>query len=430
MKKIPVILLVFVVSLSFCLSMAFAKTTEIEFLIGGWEERYKAVESKIIPEFEKDNPDIKVKLIKVDAGTEAKEKLLTMIAGGLAPDIAFIRGENAYAFYRNGTLAKLDGFMERDNFNKDILPKNAIPTLTYKGSFYGMPYDGFGFNVETMYVNKDLFAEAGVEVPQADPRDPYSGWTYDDLLEMAYKLTKDTDGDGRLDQWAVQFQSWWPGAWMKHVWSFGGRLINDERTKIVLNQPEAVRALQLLSDLINKYGVSPKPEMIAGLGDVQATGKIAMWDSALAKITFLQRAKVKFDWTVVPMPRGPAGRIGIAGVNIIGILASSKHKEAAWKFIRHWLSEESQRYLALETMSYPPQITTVAESPDFLRLNEPPYTREPFVYGVARVLPNDVPQWLKLQDLMQSEIELMLLGKKTAQEAADKIVANGSKYLK
>ncbi len=45
---------------------------------------------EIVKQFEKENPDIKVKIVVVPAGETDSSKILTAVAGGTAPDLFYV----------------------------------------------------------------------------------------------------------------------------------------------------------------------------------------------------------------------------------------------------------------------------------------------------------------------------------------------------
>ncbi len=47
-----------------------------------------------------------------------------------------------------------------------------------------------------MCVNKDLLEKEGISIPE-------SGWTLEDFYEICKKVTKDTNGDGVVDQYGI-----------------------------------------------------------------------------------------------------------------------------------------------------------------------------------------------------------------------------------
>lgn len=117
--------------------------------------------------------------------------------------------------------------------------------------------------VMQLFYNKELFTEAGVPVPPADPQ---KAWTWGEFLEIAKKLTKDQNGkhpgDSGFDpknivQYGFAFgndrSSWGP-----LLASNGGALTDKTgKKKYTLNRPESVEVFQKLQDLVLKEHVVP-----------------------------------------------------------------------------------------------------------------------------------------------------------------------------
>ena len=84
-------------------------------------------------------------------------------------------------------------------------PKMA-EAMRYRGKLVGLPTD---FSTIVMFYNKDWFDRCGVPYP-------HDNWTWQEYLEIAHRLTRDTDGDGRIDVWGTSNQpvyNRWP-AWV------------------------------------------------------------------------------------------------------------------------------------------------------------------------------------------------------------------------
>ena len=66
-----------------------------------------------------------------------------------------------------------------------------------------------------------LFDEAGL----VRPNEVYlsGGWTWDTVVEMGKKITRDTNGDGVKDIWMLESPSTWVPDWVAKVHQFGGR---------------------------------------------------------------------------------------------------------------------------------------------------------------------------------------------------------------
>src|SRR2546422_2434773 len=65
--------------------------------------------------------------------------------------------------------------------------------------------------------NRDLLDRAAIPYPTDD-------WTWDDFLRTAQLLTRDRDGDGRIDQWGAAFDRR-PSFWLPWIWAGGGDVL-------------------------------------------------------------------------------------------------------------------------------------------------------------------------------------------------------------
>src|SRR5260370_18341401 len=90
--------------------------------------------------------------------------------------------------------------------------------------------------------NKTLFDRAGIPYPTDD-------WTWDDFLRVARALTRDTRGDGAIDQWGSGFD-WRPSVWLPWVWAGGGAVpgAGGRRAAGGLHSPAPVAPLRRLCD--------------------------------------------------------------------------------------------------------------------------------------------------------------------------------------
>ena len=151
----------------------------------------------------------------------------------------------AHTFASNGWLLNLDSYLESCPIPgwPEKFVTSQVDAYNYQGSQYAIPYD---FAAVGVYVNTDLFEEAGLELPDENT-------TFEEFQELAIALTQDTDGDGETDVYGVS-NLVSPGAgagglyWI--IKSFGGELYNEENTASMMNSPETVAALQWLADLL------------------------------------------------------------------------------------------------------------------------------------------------------------------------------------
>ena len=78
-----------------------------------------------------------------------------------------------------------------------------------------------------------------------------------DLARLGSTLTRDTDGDGEPDQYALVWNYTEPFFFIPFLTSFGGWVMDDAGNP-TLDTPETVAAIQYVLDLRDEYGVIPR----------------------------------------------------------------------------------------------------------------------------------------------------------------------------
>ena len=138
----------------------------------------------------------------------------------------------------------------------DAVPESEIeqwaPTIrkafTIEGKLIGTPQWA---NPRLLMYRKSMFEEAGL-----DPNDPPETWA--ELKEYAKKLTKDTDGDGTIEQYGYVYAGKRPEfgleSYLQIAYSGGGRMFTDtdgdgEADEVTVDSKPMVEALKLLQDL-------------------------------------------------------------------------------------------------------------------------------------------------------------------------------------
>ena len=134
-------------------------------------------------EFEKKNPQVKVKVV----GGINDDKIVAASRGGKAPDVAqSFSADNAGAFCGSGAWIDLKPYMDRDGISDEHLPARPARYTQYEGTRCALPMlaDAYG-----LYYNEDMFKKAGLDGP---PK------TVSELTEYAKKLTvKNPDGSAQ-----------------------------------------------------------------------------------------------------------------------------------------------------------------------------------------------------------------------------------------
>jgi multiple sugar transport system permease protein len=159
--KIRATLLVFIVTLLFVPFSAMAIQIDI-WDFPRWLEPGETVDrfawiKKQISRFEAENPGVQVKLTEL-SWSRGDEKLKIAALGGHFPDIA--PGTVPLLFIRENLIAPIDEFLTPEDRN-DYLP-GALKAFQVKGKTYGWPWYMGG---QLLFVNRDMFASAGVDLP-------------------------------------------------------------------------------------------------------------------------------------------------------------------------------------------------------------------------------------------------------------------------
>lgn len=368
-------------------------------------------------------PNIEVKVERADFN-RFEEKLRIQAAAGNLPDVFYLQGPWVRAWVQQGWLMDLTLLIQRDAelVELDDFFPIALEPYQWKGGLYGLPMDMGPTGIHAY--NIGLFDEAGLSYPTKD-------WTLEgDFLAAVRKLTKDTNGDGKIDQWG------WSGAvkglrgdWVldrTYLMPFGGRFVNDDETEILLTTPESIKALKWWFDLILKYNVAPTPAQSGGFPEVAhwnmfGVGKLGMVEAAswtgpeLARFTGLK-------WDVMHAPKGPAGRFSAAMGSSYSIPQTTKHPDEAWTFLREWTSREGLTFIWALSGS-----GSVARKSGWLAWEE--MTEEPknlhiffeVMEEYAAVGRPISPAAREVEAITNREFDLVLLGKKTVEEAVETI---------
>jgi multiple sugar transport system substrate-binding protein len=134
---------------------------------------------------------IKVEL-EVIPFTELLNKILTATTSGQGPDVLNIGNTWSASLQATGALVGWDSAMMDKLGGAGRFAASALATTGAEGAtpaavpLYNKVYQ--------LYYNKKLFREAGLTDPPA---------TWDEFVAAGKRLTKDTNGDGKPDQWGL-----------------------------------------------------------------------------------------------------------------------------------------------------------------------------------------------------------------------------------
>lgn len=348
-KKIIILLVCLIAGMSFLgllnlknNSKSSSKIT-IQFSSWGSESEIKILKP-ILMNFEKENPNIKVDFMHIPQNYFPKIHLL--FASNTAPDVVFINNQYLPIYANAGVLEDLSRL--NAEFGYDKFYDKSLKTMSWQGKIYAVPRDVSNLVV---FYNKDLFKKYGISYPKA-------GWTYDDFVKTAQKLTHAPNVYG------VSFEEE-PLFYLPYLTSFGLNSLprfEDKQTQI---------GLRKYADLRNKYGVAPKKENSASatMAQMFLQGKLGMQISGRWLVP-KYREEANFDWDVVEFPKGTVGSVVPMDGSGWAISQSSKHKKEAIELVKYLSSKQSSEEFTKSGLIVPARID-VAQSKIFLDGEKP-----------------------------------------------------------
>ncbi|OCA85880.1 ABC transporter substrate-binding protein [Bacillus sp. FJAT-27225] len=378
------------------------------------DNKYHWMEEKI-KQFEAENEGVKVELVQVP-WAELPNKLGVSIAGKSWPDIAPVDISGSAVSIDQidqGVIEQVDDLYTKDEL-KDFYP-NALDAYKYDGKLYGVPNS---MTVHTMLLNLDLFKERGVEPPANGE------WTWDEFLDAAEKLTFDRDGDGKTDVFGFSTYIL-PGYY--EAWPFfyidGGSPLSKDMKKFTFNSPEAVDAIQRLADLKLKDKVSPESSGGADVG-----GTFQAWANEQQRTVAMQpwatwaigaaQGKYPTNFAVANYPTGKTGEpvtIGGVGGWTMFHQEDKGKKKMVGEFMKFINTTDEQFTMAQKYGTFPARISTADKDP---YKDNPQMARAQEMSSQVVMLPRH-PEWKKIDEAIQTELQLVFNGEKTAKQAMD-----------
>ena len=295
--------------------------------------------TKIMKNFKKDHPDIKVKFRAVyDDYEDATQVVLREAVSKSLPDVT-MQGLNRQAiFVEKGIAKSLEPYIAKEaNFEKDGYHKSMLELGTFGGKVHGLP---FSVSLPVGYYNMDLMKKAGVtKLP--------TNWS--EVIDTCKKLRKGGIKNPIFWGWNIT------GNWFLQalLWSQETPIIKDG--KINIGGPAGLKALETMKAIFD--GCKMKNlKWKAALKSFSA-GKIAMMYWSTSALGAVERAKGDFELKTYEFPGLKDWPKGLpAGGNAALLVSTSKDPKrlkAAWTFLKYITSGLGAAAVA-ETTGYMP----------------------------------------------------------------------------
>lgn len=404
MKRAVLLVLSFVLIASF----AWAEDVTIEFIQWWAPELPEGSFRAIMDEFEAQNPGIKVELIS-GPYSNTRDQIVAGAATGTLSDVVGLDGAWVNDLAKQGAIAALDDLMASTNFDAS----QVAAIIKLDGKSYMFPVASF---VYPIFINLDLLKAAGIENPPANRTE---------FVEAARKLTDPAKNQyGWVLPLSLQTPNGVQNDVMSWVWASGGSMLKDGKPD--LTNEQVISALKFIESMYKEGLISPGSFAKQEQDKVEefVNGRIGMMVDTLAHINMIRDRNPNLNFTISDFPAvdGYTGRKGLPYAAWgIGISENSEHKAEAWKLVSYLMSPEVNSKLVSIANAFPGNIHA---KPDFVVADE--LFAKGFEIFQAGYLANEfvgLPVAEELMRMFDEEIQKMLEGQQTAEEAAAKAQA-------
>ena len=371
------------------------------------------VVTELIPEFERANPGIRVKVQQLP-WTAAHEKLLTAFAGDSTPDVCQLGNTWIPELVALNALAPLDAHVRAssvvraDDYFAGIWDTNRVD-----GALHGVPWY---VDTRLIFYRRDVLMQAGFSAP---PRS-WSEWT---------RVMAAVAKDGRSDRAAIllplnEFEPLLALALQQDE-----PLLRDDGRWGNFSGAGFRRALSFYLEMF-RQGWAPlvAGAAISNVWNEFGRGRFAFYISGPWNIGEFQRRLPKEQqdtWMTAPLP-GPDGPgASIAGGSSLVIFRASRQQEAAWRLIEFLSDPAVQRRFHALTGDLPPRRT----SWDDPALAADVYARA-FRDQLERAKPAPkVPEWERIATEMRLVTERAAHGALSVDQAVRELDARADRIL-
>src|SRR2546428_615208 len=329
--------------------------------VTGADYREARIERRVLEPYLAANPGIGV--VERGAGTFPtgyRARILASLAAGSPPDVFRLDQDDVPALASRRVVLDLTPYLDRVGVDLDCFNPTALGIFTRGDAMLALPT---GYTPIVVAYNKDLFDRAGIAYPG-------DAWTWDDFKRIAHRLTRDTDGDGRIDQWGAYFDRRLFAS-LPWIWSGGGDVLCPEGrwASGCLDAPRTIEAIRWYTRWVTADSIAPRPPSPGtpgGSDDVRLfyTGKLAMATAGHGWVPDLRAAvaqgRLRVGFVAIPHRAGSAPATAIYA-SAYAVPASVSRRRLAVE-LAAYLADTLAQALRGEAGLEVPALTPVAEA--------------------------------------------------------------------
>jgi multiple sugar transport system substrate-binding protein len=331
---------------------------------------------KLVPEFEKRNPGIKVKVQQIP-WTAAHEKLITAFASETLPAVFMVGNTWIPEFVELNAVEPLNLFLKssgiiKENYFEGIWDANVIDSVVY-----GIPWY---VDTRVLFYRKDILAKAGYNNA---PR------TWDELYDCAKKIKNNNPENFAL---LIPTNEWVP--YIIFGLQAGSTLLKDNNQYGDFSGREFTRSYNFVMKFFHEKLALTDMTQVINVYQPFAEGYYAMYITGPWNVTEMKKRlpdDIQNKWMTAPLFSYDSlyPGVSLAGGASLVINKMGKNKDAAFKWIE-FLSEKGTQIKFYNLVSSLPSLKDAWEDTS---LTNNPYMKA-FYTQLTRTVPTPkIPEW-------------------------------------
>ncbi|WP_448820992.1 sugar ABC transporter substrate-binding protein [Cetobacterium sp.] len=388
-------------------TISLAKTTEITL----WEQMEPAVRPayiKIVDEFMKKNPDVKVNVVHY-SNEDLRTQFQNASLAGQGPDIVYGPNDNIGIFMVSDLIKPIDKVVSKDLIKQ--FNEGALKSGMYDNQLYLLP-EFLGNQIALLY-NKKL-------VPNA-PK------TWEEFLKIAKSNRAVDSKDKANSKYGFLYNEKEPFWFVGFYNGFGGEIF-DSNSNPTLDNKAMIEALTFVRDIRSKYDLGEAGMDYDIASQLFKQGKAAMILNGAWSWKEYEDAGINLGVAPMPIPstKGYALFTNASKGYSLSENTPDNKKEALNKFFDYIFTPEINAEIALN-QSQAPGIEAARELPKVKNDKLMQDSIETIKYTVPMPV---VPEMRAIWDAMRPNLEAVLNGKMTPEDAAKKMQRDAVEGIK
>ena len=357
---------------------------------------------------------------------DSLNKLKSAQIGNMGADLVQVYEIGTRFMIDSGWIVPMQEMIDGDGYDLSQIEPNLAAYYTIDNELYSMPFNS---STPILYYNKDMFEKAGItEVPDS----------LEGIGEIGQQLL-DNGGAGEAMSMGIYgwfFEQLISKQGLEYANNGNGR--KEAATAVAFDENGAAKNILTVWKDLNDKGFAPIVGKggDAGLADFSA-GKSAITLGSTASLKqILQDVNGKFEVGTAYFPKvssSDEGGVSIGGASLWALDNQDPKKlRATWEFIKFLISPESQAYWNAQTGYFP--VTVAAQEEETFKQNVAEY---PQFQTAIDQLHDSAPEYAgallsvfpEARAIVETEIENMLNGKESAEDAVSKMASDMNKSI-